>query len=100
MVHTETLEELELLLCTAEEVLDEYELHLGEWAPFTYKHLALPGQSSELCVTAVIKSRSIPPAIPPHFDIQVAACLGNDVIPPTAAQERVARVGCGIGVVL
>ena len=71
VVHTETLEELELLLCTSDEVIDEYSLKLGECQVFEYYHITLSGQSSKLFVTLVIKEKHIQPSPPPFIDVQV-----------------------------
>ena len=71
VVHTETLEELELLLCTTHEVADEYELKVGPLAPFVYHHVTLAGQWSQLFVTLVVKTKCIPPALSPDMDVQV-----------------------------
>lgn len=71
VVHTETLEELEILLCTAEEVIDEYDLKLADRQTFEQYHITLAGQNSELFVTLVIKAKDIPRSPAPTFDIQV-----------------------------
>lgn len=71
MVHTETLEELELLLCTADEVIDEYDLKLADRNVFEYYHITLAGQNSELFITLVIKTKQIPSSPPSQIDLQV-----------------------------
>ena len=70
-MHTETLEELELLLCTAEEVIDEFDLRLADRNSFEYYHITLAGQQSELFVTLVIKTKQIPPSLNSLLDVQV-----------------------------
>ena len=70
-MHTETLEELELLLCTAEEVIDEFDLRLADRDSFEYYHITLAGQQSELFVTLVIKTKQIPPSLNSQLDLQV-----------------------------
>ncbi|KAL5256122.1 hypothetical protein ACHWQZ_G011361 [Mnemiopsis leidyi] len=71
VVHTETLEELELLLCTSDEVIDEFDLRLADRNPFEYYHITLAGQQSELFVTLVIKTKQIPPSPNSMLDVQV-----------------------------
>lgn len=71
VVHTETLEELDLLLCTADEVIDEYGLKLADCQVFDYYHITLAGQSSKLFVTLVIKEKQIHSSPSSLIDVQV-----------------------------
>ena len=71
VVHSETLEELELLLCTDSEVIDEFELKLSRYEPMKYHHISLTGHNSELFITLVLKTKAIPPSVAPKMDVQV-----------------------------
>ena len=75
VVHTETLEELELLLCTSDEVIDEFDLKLADRTTFEYYHITLAGQHSELFITLVIKTKQIPPSPSAQLDLQVSFLL-------------------------